>query len=221
MIRRFFRKLFGRGGDPGPAPTGLPYWEQRARQHGARSVLDIRHTEEEMAAVTESQKSVLFPHLSRQLRGDERLLLDFGCGPGRFSPGLAEMTGCRVIGVDPIQSLLDLAPEHPRVEYRRVEQGRIPLEARSVDVIWICLVLGTITRDEGLGETLEEIRRVLRPGGLLFLVENTARKKSLPHFRFRSVDEYGSLFPDIRLEHLDDYHDMGERISVFSGRWKG
>lgn len=217
MIERFVRKLLRRNGEPEPAESGLPYWEKRARRHGARSVLDIRRTEEEMPAVTERQKAVLFPHLQRHLRGDERLILDFGCGPGRFAPGLAELAGCRVLGVDPIQSLLDLAPEHPQVEYRRIEEGRIPVEDGTVDVAWICLVLGTITEEEALRATVAEIERVLRPGGLVFLVENTTRAKSLPHFRFRTVEEYRSLFGSRRLEHLDDYYELKERISVFAG----
>lgn len=217
MIRRFFRRLFGGDSQAGSEPSGLPYWEERAQQHGARSVLDIRHTEEEMAAVTERQKGILFPHLKGRLRGDERLVVDFGCGPGRFSPDLAEATGARVVAVDPIQSLLDLAPAHRRVEYRRIEDGRIPVDSGTADVVWICLVLGTITEDDALRDTAAEIQRVLRPGGLIFLVENTAAKKSLPHFRFRSIEEYRSLFDGVRLEHLGDYRDRKERISIMAG----
>lgn len=219
-IRKFFRSLLRRE-EHATGPSGLPYWEERAQQHGARSVLDIRHTEEEMAAITEWQQGILFPHLSRQLKGDERLVLDFGCGPGRFSPDLAELTGARVVGADPIQSLLDLAPAHPRVQYRRIEDGRIPIESDTVDIAWICLVLGTITDDDALRATAAEIRRVLRPGAVVFLVENTTRKKSLPHFRYRSIEEYRALFPGAGLEHLDDYHDRKERISIMAGTSPG
>jgi len=216
-MRRLLRRLLGRGRDE--AESGVPYWEQRARQYGARSVLNIRHTAEEMAAVTEWQKGILFPHLQRQLSGGEQLLLDFGCGPGRFTPALAEMVGCRAVGVDPIQSLLDLAPAHPDVEYRRIDDGRIPLEDSAADIAWICLVLGTITDDDALRASVAEIGRVLRPGGLVFLVENTAEKQSIPRFSFRSVDAYRSLFPGARLEHVDDYYDVEERISILAGPW--
>jgi SAM-dependent methyltransferase len=217
VIGTFLRRLLGRSGESAPVATGLPYWEQRAQQHGARSVLDIRHSEEEVTAVTDWQKSILFPHLQRKLRGDERLVLDFGCGPGRFTVGLAELARCRGLGVDPIQSLLDLAPAHPAVEYRRLEEGRIPVEDHVVDVVWICLVLGTITEEKSLRASVAEIERVLRPGGILFLVENTARKKDRPHFRYRSIAEYRSLFPSSHLEHLGDYYDKKERISILAG----
>lgn len=221
MIKRLVRKLLGRGGEPAPVEVGLPYWERRAQKYGARSVLNIRHTEEELTAVTGWQKGILFPRLQQQLRGDERLVLDFGCGPGRFTPGLAELAGCRAVGVDPIHSLLELAPAHPQVEYRPIEDGRIPIEDDAVDVAWICLVLGTITDDEALRASVAEIQRVLRPDGLVFLVENTAERKSPPHFRFRSIQEYRALFGGAPLEHLDDYYDLKERISILSGRLGG
>lgn len=221
MMKPFIERLLGRGSERRPAETGLPYWERRAQQHGARSVLDIRHTQEEAAAVTEWQKSILFPHLQRQLRGNERLIVDFGCGPGRFTTDLAELARCSVIGIDPIESLLNLAPAHPSVEYRRIEKGRIPVEDDAADVAWISLVLGTITDENMLRATVAEIERVLRPGGLIFLVENTAGKKNKPHFHFRTIQEYRSLFIGARLEHLDDYYDRKERISIFAGTWAG
>ncbi len=49
------------------------------------------HSEEEVAAHTCFQKDRLFPVLRDQLTGGERTILDFGCGPGRFTPDLAQM----------------------------------------------------------------------------------------------------------------------------------
>lgn len=210
MIGRWMRELFRK--------SGTRYWEKRAKRYGARSVLNIGHTEEEMAAVTERQKEILFPLLARQLRGDERRIVDFGCGPGRFTPDLSGLVRGTAIGVDPIQTLLDLAPRAAGVEYRRVENGRIPLADASADVVWICLVLGTITDEQALRKAAAEIRRVLRLDGLLFLVENTADKPDLPHFSFRTAHAYRSLFPWVRLDPVGEYEDMEERISILAGR---
>ena len=57
-----------------------------------------------------------------------------------------------------------------------------------------------------------------RPGGLLFLVENTSEGKGSPRWRFRREEDYRRLFPAIDLAHLYDYFDVGERISVLAGR---
>jgi len=151
------------------------------------------------------------------LRGDERLILDFGCGPGRFTGDLAEMINGRAIGVDPIRNLLDLGLPHPSVEYRLMLEGRIPLESASVDAVWICLVLGGI-HGQTLEATVSELRRVMKSTALLFLVENTTTGAGDAFWACRSVDTYRSLLAPISLTHVGDYHDLGERISVMVGR---
>jgi ubiquinone/menaquinone biosynthesis C-methylase UbiE len=193
------------------------YWERRARRHGRRSVLNIAHEDAEYEQITSWQKSILFPLLQAQLNGSERVVLDFGCGPGRFTPGLARLVGGRAIGVDPIGALLELAPADPRVEYRLLRHGRIRVTDHSVDLLWICLVLGVI-RGRKLHDTLQELRRVVAPGGLVFLVENTTAKPSRKQIEYRSVAEYTKLVDFAQLQHLHDYEDLGETISVLAGR---
>jgi SAM-dependent methyltransferase len=192
-------------------------WEDRAQRFGVRAALNLGHSEEEIPRVTERQRRELYPLFRAALRGDERLVLDFGCGPGRFTGELARMITGRAIGVDPIQHLLDLAPLDPRVEYRLMSEGQIPLESGSVDAVWICLVLGGI-HGGILGATIRELCRVLKPSGLLFLVENTTNGKGNAFWTFRSVAAYQNLLAPVPLEHIHDYHDLNERISVMRGR---
>jgi SAM-dependent methyltransferase len=209
-----FSRIFRR--QPRPA-TLLEYWEKRAREFGPRAVLDMRHAPEEEEAVTREQQRRLFPLLTQQLTGAERTVLDFGCGPGRFTGPLADLIGGQAIGIDPIQRFLDLAPAHPRVEYRLLKNGQIPLAEGAADVVWVCLVLGGVPHGD-LPAAAAEIRRVLKAGGLLFLAENTQEGVSSPHWTSRSIEEYQALFPFLSLGHLDDYHDLGQRVSIFAGR---
>jgi SAM-dependent methyltransferase len=213
-----FLKRFTARRPAGPGtPELLTYWEQRAQTHGCRAVLNLGHGDTPIEDVTQRQLATIFPHLTRVLRGDERIALDFGCGPGRFTGRLAEVIHGRAIGVDPIRSLIELAPRRPDVDYL-VSDGRgIPLPDACVDVAWVCLVLGGLP-DAQLPETAFEVGRVLRPGGLLFLVENTSAKADFPHWAFRSVRAYRRLFPFAPLAHLHDYDDLGERISILAGR---
>jgi len=193
------------------------YWEKRARQYGKKSVLDIRHSADEFDSVTKAQKDRMLPFLKKQLIGNEKAILDFGCGPGRFTVDLASLIKGKAIGVDPIKHLLDLAPRNQDVEYRLMSETAIPLEADSIDIVWICLVLGCIEKT-ALKMTIDEIRRVLKSDGLLFLIENTSEKKDAKHWRFRQFGEYKEMFPFISLVHLHDYFDFGERISIMAGR---
>ena len=206
-LRRFFS----------PPKRGIEYWERRAAEHGPRSVLNLAHGPEEIDSITRRQMGMLFPALRSLLNGTERLALDFGCGTGRFSIPLAEAIRGRVIAVDPIQRLLDLAPSHPQVEYRRLEKT-IPVASASMDLVFVCLVLGTIVDPDALARSAAEIDRALAPGALLFLVENTAAKPSLRHFCFRSESEYLALFPGVALLAVGEYEDAGERISILAGR---
>jgi SAM-dependent methyltransferase len=217
MFKRLVTPWSDRQHDAVGADDLLRYWEERAQTYGRRAVVNLGHGDAQIEDLTRSQLDTIFPHLTRLLRGDERVALDFGCGPGRFTAALADAIHGRAIGVDPIQALIDLAPRQPMVEFCVSDGRRIPLLNVSVDVAWVCLVLGGLP-DAQLGETVAELERVLRPGGLLFLVENTSAKKNFPHWIFRPVRRYQQLFSCAPLAHLHDYDDLGERISIMAGR---
>jgi SAM-dependent methyltransferase len=193
------------------------YWEQRVASLGRRAVLNLGHTDQEYDAVTLRQAQEILPHLQAFLEGTEKLVLDYGCGPGRFAPLLSSVCGAQVLALDPVAALLEMAPRHPRVEYRLLTGGQVPLDPASVDVVWVSLVLGGI-RDGELRRAAAELTRVLRLKGILLLAENTSEKPDLPHWHFRSVEAYRALFPGVALSRVHSYDDLGETISVMVGR---
>jgi ubiquinone/menaquinone biosynthesis C-methylase UbiE len=95
--------------------------------------------------------------------------------------------------------------------------GNIPLPDKSVDVIWVCLVLGCI-KGRLLKKSVSEMARVLKDGGLVFLVENTQEQEDTEYWAYRQFDEYKRLLAFVKLTHLHDYFDVGERISIMAGR---
>ena len=194
------------------------YWARRSERLGAAAVCNIAHADAGIATITEKQKLLLYPLLRRELHGDERAALDVGCGSGRFTPDLAELLQGTSIGIDPVPTLLALAPQAESVTYLGMKPGRIPLIDASVDLAWIVLVLGGITNNRVLRRTVDEVCRVLRPGGLLFLAENTARKPHARHWRFYDPQWYVDLFPEVALSMIGSYEDVGEVITVFAGR---
>jgi SAM-dependent methyltransferase len=213
------RRALRRRGIAEAEPDDLrAYWEQRAARHGRRSVLNLGHPAPAFDAVTARQRALLLPALAAELRGDERLVLDFGCGPGRFTPDLAALVRGRALGVDPVQSLLELAPAAAGVSYARLAEDRIPLDDAAADVVFVCLVLGGLLRDPALPRWIAELARVLRPGGLLFLVENTSAKPDGATWGFRPVQHWQALCAFAALRHVADYEDLGETISVLAGR---
>lgn len=193
------------------------YWHKRAETYGRRSVLNLIHENASFDAITQLQKDLLFPLFISELTGGETTVLDFGCGPGRFTDSLAELIGGTAVGVDITPNLIALAPPSERVRYMCITSARLPFPDSSFDIIWSCLVLGAIP-DCDLQEHLSEIDRVLKPKGLFFFVENTAVEKSTGYWFFREEKTYIDLAGFCRPAVLSRYYDASQRISVFSGR---
>lgn len=199
------------------------YWENRARRFGKHAVINLGHGKENFEAVKRREEKEIFPLLRGLCDGREHVILDFGCGPGRFTTGLAALIQGRAVGVDPTAEFLKKTPKNKNTEFHVLENGRIPLPDRSVDIVWTFNVLGCV-KNEDLAKTAAEFERVLSDKGLLFFVENTTEKENVACYTYRRVNDYISLFRNFGLQHVHDHFDKGpgfeERLSVIAGRKK-
>jgi SAM-dependent methyltransferase len=102
--------------------------------------------------------------LLAEARPGERVL-DLGCGAGRFVAALGA-AGADPVGVEIAEGALERARRvAPAADLRRLgPDGSIPLEHRSVDLVWCSEVLEHVA---DVAHVLLEVRRVLRPGGRL------------------------------------------------------
>jgi len=96
-------------------------------------------------------------------------LLDIGCGWGRWTIAAAR-SGFRAVGVDPEPDFIAAAERvavQLGVDPRFVvgESARLPFADASFDAVFSFSVLQHLTAANN-ARTFEEIRRVLRPGGL-------------------------------------------------------
>lgn len=146
------------------------------------------------------------------------MALDFGCGVGRFEPMLSKLAS-KVYAVDPIATLIELAPKLENVEYLLLgENEKIDLTDSSVDLVFVSLALGGIVDEAQLKCAIDELKRVAKPSALFFIVENTARQDNQTHWHYRSADDYINLFEPIKLQVETTYEDVNEEISVMVGR---
>jgi SAM-dependent methyltransferase len=104
--------------------------------------------------------------LLAEARPGERVL-DLGCGAGRFVAALRD-AGADPVGVELAEAALERARHNaPGADLRLLEEdGSLPLEHASVDLVWCSEVLEHVA---DTGHLLLESRRVLRPGGRLLV----------------------------------------------------
>lgn len=161
-----------------------------------------RRTAEEAAAF-------LLPHLRPGMR-----LLDVGCGPGTITAGLAERVApAEVIAIDVEPAILEDAHAVARergIENIRFEEASVyalPYEAASFDVAYAHQVLQHLARPVA---ALEEMRRVLRPGGLVG-VRDADYQTMVAWPRYDAIDEWRALYTDVAARNGGDA-DAGRRI---------
>jgi ubiquinone biosynthesis O-methyltransferase len=104
-------------------------------------------------------------------------VLDLGCGGGFMSEALASR-GAEVIGVDVSQGAIAIATRHAAsrpfaIRYLVGSGEDLPLPNRCVDCV-VCV--DVLEHVRSLDQVLDEIRRVLRPGGL-FLFDTINRTR--------------------------------------------
>jgi 2-polyprenyl-6-hydroxyphenyl methylase/3-demethylubiquinone-9 3-methyltransferase len=118
-------------------------------------------------------------------------ILDLGCGKGRFTAALAE-EGARVIGLDRSAAMLAgaAATGFGRV---RGSARRLPLAGEVFDAVIAVEVFEHLPA-AAIDQVLGEVRRVLRPGGTLAIVDKNAgswndRRPWLPNLAVKWIDE--------------------------------
>jgi len=100
--------------------------------------------------------------------------LDFGSGVGAsIRPFQRHLAGARLICADVSKESLELsqAKHGQDAEYLLLHAGKLPLPDASMAGAFVCCVFHHIARDAHR-DVLAELRRVIKPGGLLMIYEH-------------------------------------------------
>ena len=113
---------------------------------------------------------------------------DIGCGTGQLTATIAPHVR-RVVAVDGSPDMLEAARKRlqdvPNVELRQGELEALPMRDGELDAAMLSLVLHYAPEP---ARTLEEVARVLRPGGRLLIVD------MLPHEREEYQQQMGHVW---------------------------
>jgi SAM-dependent methyltransferase len=144
-----------------------------------------------------------------ELKGDE-VILDFGCGSGRFSYWIAPKVK-KVIGLEVAPEMIDLAERNrtaENVEFRIYDGIHFPTFSYLFDLILSVGVL-QIFDGELLKNSLSNLARYLRREGRLCLIEQASDN---PKINRPKLEEYLQACQESGLECLQYY-------PIRNGRW--
>lgn len=104
------------------------------------------------------------------------VILDLGCGQGKsFRPLVELFRPQRIVAIDAEEKCLEraraeAAKERVTIDLRLRDAAELDLPDESVDLVFCHQTFHHLVRQE---ETLDEVRRVLRPGGVFLFAEST------------------------------------------------
>ncbi|MDO4574640.1 MAG: class I SAM-dependent methyltransferase [Planctomycetia bacterium] len=153
----------------------------------------------------------------------EAAILDVGCGYGR-TLGMLKRRGYRNLqGVDFSEKMVARGrKELPEIPFQTADGERLPFDVDSFDGVILFAVLTCIVEDSRQERLIAEVRRVLRPGGVLlvndFLLNDDPRNRK----RYQAAEKYGTygvfeLPEGVTLRHHDREH-LRELLSPFVER---
>ncbi len=144
-----------------------------------------------------------------ELKGDE-VVLDFGCGSGRFSYWIAPRVK-KVIGLEVTPEMIELAERNrtaENVEFKVYDGVHFPSFPYSFNLILSAGVL-QIMKGEFLRGALSGLARYLKEDGRIYLIEQVSDN---PKIGRPTLNEYLQAFKESKLECLQHY-------PIRNGRW--
>ena len=144
-----------------------------------------------------------------ELKGNE-IVLDFGCGSGRFSYWIAPRVK-KVIGLEITPEMIELAERYRTAEnvgFKVYDGVHFPSLPYSFDLILSVGVL-QIMKEEILKSALSSLAQYLKEDGMFYLIEQASDN---PKVERPKVEEYLQAFKESKLECLQYY-------PIRDGRW--
>jgi SAM-dependent methyltransferase len=109
--------------------------------------------------------------IARRFGPEKPAMLDVGCGVGSFHPLLRGMVG-RLSGIDVSSAcIVQARADNHDVDYRTFDGSSFPCDDSDFDLVAATCVLHHVAPAEWL-HFIKEMRRVVRPGGLVCVIEH-------------------------------------------------
>jgi ubiquinone/menaquinone biosynthesis C-methylase UbiE len=120
-----------------------------------------------------SQHRKVHPRVLQRLfdaaqENEHQRILEVGCGTGNYIRTLQGALHCTAFGIDPSTGMLMAAASMSQdVCYAQARAERLPIAPGTIDFVFNVDVIHHV---RGLAESYDEIRRILKPGGMVCTV---------------------------------------------------
>lgn len=174
------------------------YWDEAARTNPFASILH-NHNEEKFWA---TQPKI--PGLRKDM-----VFLDFGCGIGRVAKSISPLIK-EYYGVDYSEEMITKAKTYYK-DYNNVKffvnngYGLNIFEDNTFDFVYECLVFIHVQK-EHIVEYINEIFRVLKPGGMFYTVTFPKQKMYINGFLLSETQKVFSNFEEVDIKENGEWY---------------
>jgi len=149
----------------------------------------------------------------RQVASFRSSILDFGCGYGRTVKELQDAGYPRVMGMDSSARMIERGRKELGLsQLMHVVEPELPFEDSSLDLVILFAVLTCIPDGRGQEELMEELHRIIRPGGYLYISDLLLNEDARNLARYQEFAEKGYTYGAFDLpegiscrHHREDY----------------
>jgi len=156
---------------------------------------------EEYNAARRGYPQEVFEYLKSLIKKDNPLTLDIGCGTG-ISTRQLKQSGFEVIGADKDSVMIDVAlKQSDDIPYVIAPANKLPYETDKFDLLTAFTAFHWFNNEE----SLLEIRRVMKEGGIFFAALKTNRKDENEDFKngySAILEKYAGKSFDTTQEHF-------------------
>lgn len=121
-------------------------------------------------------------------------ILDYGCGYGRICNELHDLGYKNVIGLDSSPAMIERGQrEFPHLHLLTWTNARLPFHDRCFDAVLLFAVLTCIPMDQAQHALIEELKRILKPGGIIYISDYWLQDDPRNRLRYAQFQElYGT-----------------------------
>jgi len=148
-------------------------------------------------------------------------VLDFGCGYGRALAALTDVGFTRLVGIDPSPEMIVRARiEVPQADFDTFGGSSTPFEPDSFDVVLLVAVLTCVPDPDDQRDIVDEITRVLRPGGHVYVSDFLLQTDDRRVERYRRFAEQGFRYGVFQIDEgrvTLRHHEQSYLDDLFAG----